>query len=201
MNRFFRPCFVLVALGLAAVPFAGCREVSQSLLGARSAAAPDLFGSDLLARTVSDIEGRVGAPLRVLDLEAENGRIRLQVQDPKRPENVDQYELYQGILDGPRPVQLLGQGDLEASLYAISDVDLKKVPAFTQAALAKLAIDEARPTSLRIRMEDPPNAIQRRLHGERVKAQILVRFYADSSRKKGMVDADAKFAILKATVF
>lgn len=201
MRGFHRSLFVFAALAFAALALAGCRQVASTLRGPRPAAAPDLFASDLVARTVHDVEARVGAPLRVLDLQAENGRIRVQVQDPKRPENVDQFELYQGVLDGPRPVQLLGQGSLDASLFPISAVDLTKIPAFTQAALAKLSIDEARPTSLRIRMDDPPRAIQRRLHGERGAAQILVRLYADSARKKGMVDADAQFAILKATVF
>lgn len=201
MRRFLRSCFVLAALALAALSFAGCRKVAATLHGARSAAAPDLFGSDLVARAVRDVEARVGAPLSVLDLQVENGSIRLQVQDPQRPENVDQFEWRQGVLDGPRPVQLLGSGSLAASLYPISAVDLTQIPAFTEAAMAKLGIDEARPTSLRIRMEDPPRAIQRRLHGEPVAPQILVRFYADSARKKGMVDADARFAIVKATVF
>ncbi len=201
MRRFIlRSCFVVAALGLAVIASSGCRQLGDSLRGARPAA-PDPFASDLVARTVRDVEARVGAPLSVLDLSVENGRVRLQVQDPKRPENVDQFELYQGVLDGPRPVQLLGPGELAASLYPIAAVDLTQIPKFTAAALAKLAIAEARPTSLRIRMEDPPGALQRRLHGERIAARILVRFYADSARKKGMVDADAHFAILKATVF
>jgi uncharacterized RDD family membrane protein YckC len=201
LRRFIRSCMVFAALALAALALAGCRKAVAPLHGARPGAAPDLFDSDLVARTVRDVEARVGAPLSVLDLQVENGSIRLQVQDPKRPENVDQFEWRQGVLDGPRPVQLLGSGNLAASLYPISAVDLAQIPAFTQAALAKLGIEEARPTSLRIRMEDPPRAIQRRLRGERVAAQILVRFYADSTRKKGMVDADSHFAILKATVF
>lgn len=201
LRRTSHPCCAIALFVLAALPVAGCRQLSAALQGAQQNAAPDLFGSDLVARTVRDLEAKVGAPLQLLDLQAENGRIRVQVQDPKRPENVDQYELHDGTLDGPHPVQLLGPGNLAASLYSISEVDLTRIPAFTQAALGKLAFEDARPTSLRIRMEDPPGAIQRRLHGERVAAQILVRFYADSARKKGMVDADAHFAILKSTVF
>lgn len=199
MNRSLRPVQLVAAWALAALSLSGCRQVAETLARSQQAAPPDLFGSDVVARTVRDVEARVGAPLRLLDLMAENGIVRIQVQDPKRPANVDQYELRDGVLKGPNPVQLLGPGNLEASLYPISEVDLGQIPAFTRAALARLGIEGAQPTSLRIQIDEPPGAMSRRLRGEAVRAQIVVRFYADSPRQKGMVDADSHFAILKAT--
>lgn len=193
-----RPILAIALLGLLAT---GCRDVSRALRPKPSVTNADLFGSDLVARTAAELEKRVGSPLVLLDLAAENGTIRFQVQDPAHPENVDQYELRDGTLQGPAPVQLIGPGSLAASLYPLRAVDLGRIPEFVRAALARLDIPEATPTSLRIQVDDPPGAIQRRIRGERVPAVILIRFYADSARKKGMVDADANFAILKATVF
>lgn len=199
--RCFALLLTLTILTIAALPLAGCREVARALRPAQTVGNADLFGSGLIARTAADLQTKVGAPLVLLDLVAENGTVRFQVQDPKQPENVDQYELRDGRLQGPVPVKLIGPGTLEASLYPLAAIDLAKIPGFVDAALARLDIAGAAPTSLRIQVDDPPGAIQRRIRGERVPAAILVRFYADSERKKGMVDADAGFAILKATVF
>jgi hypothetical protein len=190
-----------LVLLFAAFLFAGCRQLTDSLHRATQAPAPDLFGSEVIAHFVRDVEARVGAPLRVLDLEASGGQVRFQVQDPKKPEDVNQYELLPKGLQGPQPVQVLGSGSLAGSLYPIAEVDLTKIPAFTRAALAELGIEGATPTSLRIRKELPADSIARRLRGEQVAPRILVRLYADSARKKGMVDADSHFHITKVTVF
>lgn len=200
MNHPYRRAFSLVlVLFLSALP--GCRQLAGALSRPASVGAADLFETDLIARTARDVESRVGAPLRVLDLQAENGSLRLQVQDPAKPENVDQYELRDGRLAGPLPVQLLGPGDLEASLFPLAAVDLAGIPGFARAALTKLAIPDAKVTSLRIRVDDPPGAIRKRLQGEAAPPRIIVRLYADSARKKGMVDADAGFGILNSIVF
>jgi|JI10StandDraft_1071094.scaffolds.fasta_scaffold218083_1 hypothetical protein len=192
------PPLALVVL-LVALP--GCRQLAETLRRPATASPADLFQTDLIARSVREVESRVGAPLRVLDLQAENGSLRIQVQDPAKPANVDQYELRDGRISGPAPVQLLGPGDLEASLFPMAAVDLAGIPEFAREALAKLAIPDAQVTSLRIRVDDPPGAIRKRLHGEAAPPRIIVRLYADSARKKGMVDADAGFAILNSIVF
>lgn len=186
---------------LALFASTGCRQLGETLRRPPKVATADLFETDLIARTVRELEAKVGAPLRLLDLAAENGSLRIQVQDPAKPGNVDQYELREGRLAGPLPVQLLGPGSLEASLFPSSAIDLARIPDFTRAALAKLAIPEATATSLRIRVDDPPGAIRKRLHGEAAPPRIVVRLYADSTRKKGMVDADAQLEIVNSIVF
>lgn len=194
-------CALAAITCLAVLALAGCRQLGETLRRPPAVTTAELFETDLIARTVREVEAKVGAPLRVLDLAAENGGLRIQVQDPAKPENVDQYELRDGRLAGPLPVKLLGPGTLAASLFPISAVDLARIPEFTRAALARLAIPEATATALRIRVDDPPGAIRKRLHGEAAPARILVRLYADSTRKKGMVDAGASFEILNSIVF
>lgn len=193
-----RSILVLVAL---AVSLTACDKALDSLRQAQRKTPPDLFGTTLIADTAREVEAKVGAPLRLLDLEAENGRLSFQVQDPKKPENVDQYELRNGRLEGPHPVQLMGDGNLEENLFLLSEVDLTKIPTFTREALAKLGIEGAKPTSLRIRKEEPSNATKLRIQGKPYGLELGVTLYADSERQKGVVDGNVRFEIVKSIVF
>jgi hypothetical protein len=186
-----------ITLLLALIGF-GCKV--DRLLPAKAEPA-ELFTTDVIARAALEVEARVGAPLRLLDLQAENGMIRFQVQDPKKPANVDQYEWRNGALAGPQPVKLIGGGTVEANLYPLAAVNLEKIPEFTRAAVAKLGIEDGKPTSIRVRIDEPADAISRRIRGERVEPRVTVRMYVDSQRRKGMVDGNARFEVVKSVVF
>lgn len=193
------PVGVILLTVAVAASLAGCGKLAESLREAQRPAKVDLYGTDLIARTAKELEAKLGGgPLRVLVITAERDWIEFEVQDPKKPENVDMYEYRQGRLDGPRPVQLLGEGKLEDNLFSLSEVDLTRIPAFVQAAQAKLALEGGKPTSLSIRLQEP--SLRDRLHGKNVKSEIRATLYIDSDRRKGYVDGDSKFEIVNSNV-
>jgi hypothetical protein len=83
------------------------------------------------AEGIQQIRAKVGEPFRVLKIRIDDDSIMLQAQDPKKPENVDEYRLSHGVLKPSVPVRLFGQTNqetLEANLFDPADVDFTKSP-------------------------------------------------------------------------
>lgn len=63
-----------------------------------------------------------GKPLKLFqNVTFYDNRIILDVQDPNKPENIDHYEykIDEGKWSEPSPVQISGNGDMEANLTAL----------------------------------------------------------------------------------
>ncbi len=52
----------------------------------------------------------------------DDGRIKLSLQDPNKPENIDHYEYDEGQWKEPVPVQISGGGNLEDNLFPLNEV-------------------------------------------------------------------------------
>jgi hypothetical protein len=88
---------------------------------------------------------------KALEFEITDERARLQVQDPAKPQNVDQYEYRQGRLTGPTPVQLMGETDhLGENLFAWDEVAAERIPELAKTALAKVPIEDGRIVQVRV---------------------------------------------------
>lgn len=68
-------------------------------------------------------------------------RIEISIQDPNKPENIDHYvyKFSEGKWSEPSPVRLSGNGDINANLTNLNDIDFgfvaeKILPALTQKA-------------------------------------------------------------------
>ncbi len=48
--------------------------------------------------------------------------IEIQLQDPNKPENVDQLEYENGEWSAPEPVQIVGDGDMSANVFSLSEM-------------------------------------------------------------------------------
>ncbi len=62
----------------------------------------------------------------------------VEVQDPKKPDNVDAYTYRNGELTGPNPVKLIGNGRIGDNVFPLKDVNVAGIPALTQEILDKL---------------------------------------------------------------
>jgi len=74
------------------------------------------------ADAIQQIRAKVGEPFKVLKIRIDDDSVWLQAQDPKKPENVDEYRISRGVLKDPIPVRLFGQNDqktLEAKLATL----------------------------------------------------------------------------------
>jgi hypothetical protein len=65
----------------------------------------------------------------------QGGRTTFQVRDPNMPENVDQYTWNGVSLSAPEPVQLIGGGDLDSSVFPIAEVMVPGAQAAYDAAI------------------------------------------------------------------
>jgi hypothetical protein len=75
--------------------------------------------------------------------------VSMTVQDPGRPQNLDDYVVREGDLSDPRPVQLSDVEGLEASLFSADDVPaLGRLDEVGAAAVRELGIPDGVVTSV-----------------------------------------------------
>jgi hypothetical protein len=65
-------------------------------------------------------------------------RATVQVQDPTKPANVDEYEFTGAKVGKPAPVTITGDGDLEANLFQASTIAWDQIPAMMEQAVAEI---------------------------------------------------------------
>lgn len=56
-----------------------------------------------------------------------DGRIKLAIQDPEKPENVDDYLFQNGKWQEPQPVQISGGGSMDDNVFPLSDINFETV--------------------------------------------------------------------------
>jgi hypothetical protein len=96
------------------------------------------------AEAVQQIRAKVGEPFRVLRISIDSNSVTLKAQDPKKPENVDEYTVRRGELQPSVPVRLFGETDqktLEANLFDPATVDWAKIPDILRMADQKIQLE------------------------------------------------------------
>lgn len=124
--------------------------MQQRVIPTRPPAPPhvDYFAGMHAAEAVKQVRDKVGEPFRVLEISVWDGRVTVQAQDPKKPENVDEYRVRGGQLEGPIPVRLFGGSDektLKANLFDPSDVAFDKIPELVREAGEKVVLEGREP--------------------------------------------------------
>ena len=203
-------------LGLAAC---SSKEVNEALNEMKAANAPpvDPFTTDAVLKGAQDLERQLGSPVRALEVEMSPQRIVYQVQDPKKPENVDAYELKNGVLLPPQPVQLMLMDEkLDPKLYPLAEVPLARIPELAKAALAALQIEDGKVLSMTVHRKfsgipaDMQAALDRAHEAAGIKETVdkdeipdgglAVEIYVDSPRRKAYVLADGDFKVIRTSV-
>jgi hypothetical protein len=140
-----------------------CRLVVLALaLAAPAGAAPekapavDLFvdASDLTAQLRKAIAGRV----MIDELTLYHDSATLDIQDPRRKENIDRYTYRDGKLKPPEPVKLSGdytQADLDAGVFPLESIDFKLIPTMIEDAKTRLKMPDGKVTVLTVKRGDP----------------------------------------------
>jgi hypothetical protein len=169
------PLLALIALHAAAAsgPEAGAKPKEP------------LWTAERLAKMMAAYHQALPGTIRVLDFKIYDRYARMQVQDPAKPENVDQYD-YRGRVSEPVPVKLAGKGSLEANLFDLDAVAFDRIPALVEEAAAKLPVEGGKLGHILIRRGLP------------FTKDVRITLYMNGTRKDGMLKADAKGRVLEA---
>jgi len=152
MGRAETCSLIVVALAALSGPAPAAAEQKGSQ------AAVNLFedASDLTDQLRKAIAGRV----MIDELTLYQDSASLDIQDPKRKENIDRWSYRKGKLALPEPVKLSGdysQADLDAGVFPMESIDFKLIPMMIQDAKARLKMPDGKTTSLTLKRGFPFN--------------------------------------------
>jgi hypothetical protein len=144
-------------------------------------AAVSLFedASDFTAQLRKAVPGRV----MIDELTLYQDSATLDVQDPRRKENIDRYSYKDGKLKAPEPVKLSGdysQADLDAGVFPLESIDFKLIPTMIEDAKTRLKMPDGKVTVLTLKRGFPFN--------DEVRWQVGVT----DARHTGSVEYDLK---------
>jgi hypothetical protein len=164
---------------------------AATLLGVASAApaaAPrdPLWSAERLARMLDAYHGALPGKIRVLELNIYSAHAAMQVQDPAKPDEVNEYRFHAGKVSDPIPVRLVGHGSLDANLFDLDSVAIDHVPGLVDATPKQLGLDDA---------EVGHVAIRRALPFSR---DVQIWVFAKNVRKHGVLKADAQGNVISA---
>lgn len=139
-----------------------------------------VYSEDSIEKLSSEIRSRIGDAVSVLALELTERRATIQLEAPKRPGNVVQYEWDGRELHGPVPVELRGSGALETNLFPLSTVHLQQIPVLVKSAVERVDKDNGSVAKIVVRRNLP------------VDDSVGIRVYVESPIRSSHVDADAR---------
>lgn len=137
----------------------------------------------------SRLESKVGRPVRLLSLAIHSGHASADVQDPRMPEHVDQYEFSGNGISDPTPVKLFGRRltaeQLTKRTFDFTDVELGAIPKMVAEAPARTRIADGKVTHVICRRALP------------FSTDVRCRVYVRGGRKDGSVEHDGKGAAVR----
>lgn len=96
------------------------------------------FEAGGLNRIANQLRAQLGRPPRLLEIVLSEHFAEFQVQDPDRPDTVNQYEWRDGVIEGPTPVRVsLGRGSLAERLFPLDSIALNAAARLARAARAQ----------------------------------------------------------------
>jgi hypothetical protein len=133
-------CAAFVVLLLAVL---GCKQL-------RNVGNTDLFAGDNAAKAAAAIKSKVGTDhLKVIRAEVRKDSMKITIQAPDNPKNMDEYTYEKGSATGPKPVQALSLGNLEMTgdKYHVTDlaeINFGAIPETVQKAIAKSGLENGK---------------------------------------------------------
>ncbi len=158
--------------------------ISLLWLGSVSA---DLLNGAEAVDAAKAVQQKVGQEVKALEVVVYPERALFQLQDPTKPENVDQYTYSSGGLGAPAPVKLFGGGKIDDNVFAIKDINFSAIAALVEEAKGKIQIEGAKVTHAIIKRNLP------------FSRDIQIRVFVNGTRKNGYLDADASGKVKKVT--
>jgi hypothetical protein len=143
------------------LPIAACALAALAALPAPARSAPpkaavNLFEdvTDLTTQLKKAVAGRV----MIDELTLYQDSASIDIQDPRRKENIDRYKYDDGKLEEPEPVKLSGdytQADLDAGVFALDSVDFSLIPTMIQDARTRLKMPDGKVGALTLKRGFP----------------------------------------------
>jgi hypothetical protein len=175
-----RMILLLPLLSLLALPGGAVKPKPKA--GSQADAA--LWSAEQLPKLLAKYHEALPGKIRALEFIIYSNRAQMQVQDPAKPENVDQYD-YRGEISAPIPVRLHGSKNLEDSLFGLDEVAFDRIPALVAEAMEKMPIEGGQVTHVIVKRGLP------------FSKDMRICVYVNGTRKDGMLEADGKGHLLK----
>jgi hypothetical protein len=149
-------CALLITSAPAACADEG-KEPAAALGDPRGepAASSLLHDGSGLRRALALLTDPLAKPIRALRLRVYSDRILLQVRDPSRPDEVQQYRFKAGRVQGPLAVRLAGPGELKDNLFPFEYADVRAIPRLVQQAEHRAGLEEGRAVEVSLQRNLP----------------------------------------------
>jgi hypothetical protein len=116
-----------------------CFSVS---IGCRLFSKTNMFEGTAATDAVGAFQKKIGGPIKALSVEIEREGMTLKAQDPKNPQNVDEYKYVKGFVTGPTPVRLnLLEKNVDQTLFNLDEIDLGATAKVATGALERAQIE------------------------------------------------------------
>jgi hypothetical protein len=108
----------------------------------------NLFEGDAAVKAAAAIKSKVGADkVKVIRGEIRKDSMKITIQAPDNPKNLDEYSYDKSGAKGPKPVQAASFGNLEMTadryfLTDLSDINFAAVPDTVKAAIERSGLDK-----------------------------------------------------------
>jgi hypothetical protein len=124
--------FLIILTGL------GCRMFGKSEKN-------NYLQGENVQNAAEKLKEKIGKPFKIFEIIIEDYELRVQVQDPDKPQNLDEYKIIGGFVMGPTPIKLNAmQKDLEKSTFPFAQINFAAITEFTREALTKAPIEGAK---------------------------------------------------------
>jgi len=178
---------LFLACGRSPAREAGSKTRTEPKPAAVAAAGP-LWEEPQLSAMMKAYHDALPGKRMVLNFNMNVGGASLQVQDPAKPENVDQYNYRDGEVSAPIPVRLhLFGGKLEDSLFDWDQVAIDRIPELARVAMEKIPLEGGKVRGARVGHDIVDTD-----------GKVYIRVDVEGTRKTGTLKADDKGNVVEA---
>jgi len=144
----------------------------------------DLYDGDNAAKAAAAIKDKIGASkVGVIMAEVRKDSMKITIQSPDNPKNMDEYTFEKGRASGPKPVQAMSFGKLEMTadkyhLTDFSEINFAAIPETVRKAIARSGLENGRVDVISMDQEyaettHPDLKAEKKRKTEALKQQIL----------------------------
>jgi hypothetical protein len=135
------------------------------------------------------LKAKVGGSIRLLELALYPDHVEAQIQDPKKHDNADAYELRDGQIGDPEPIKFAGTTpsakELDEATFDLGTIDFGAVAKMVKDAPAQLKLDGGKVTHMVLKRGRPFND------------DVRWRVFVSGPRKDGSVEYDPAGSVKK----
>jgi hypothetical protein len=135
------------------------------------------------------LKAKVGGPVRLLEMSLYADHVAAQIQDPKKHDEANEYELRDGQVGDPDPIKFVGTAptakDLDEGTFDLGTVDFGAMAKMVKDAPEQLKIEGGKVTHMILKRQRP------------FSNDVRWRVYVSGTRKNGSVEYDPAGGVKK----